>query len=135
MPTKTAKRYHCRHIFIDGRQCGSPSLRNEQFCYYHHNTRRGAAARALFRNALASGYALPVPEDEKAIQQSLHLIIQKLVTSELDPKRAGLVLYGLQIAAQTIDRGPRNTEEEPPISDMTHDTELGDLAPQQEYDE
>ena len=35
----TPKRYRCRHIFIDGRRCGSPSLRREPFCYYHHTTR------------------------------------------------------------------------------------------------
>ncbi|RSL15183.1 hypothetical protein EDE15_0661 [Edaphobacter aggregans] len=34
------KRYQCRHIFTDGHSCGSPCLRHEDFCYYHHTTRR-----------------------------------------------------------------------------------------------
>ncbi len=34
------KRYQCRHIFTDGHRCGSPCLRHEDFCYYHHTTRR-----------------------------------------------------------------------------------------------
>jgi len=27
----------CRHILPAGRRCGSPALRGEQFCYYHHS--------------------------------------------------------------------------------------------------
>ena len=36
------KKYYCRHIFTDGHRCGSPALRNQHFCYYHHATRRPA---------------------------------------------------------------------------------------------
>ena len=27
--TEAPKRYQCRHIFTDGRRCGSPALRNQ----------------------------------------------------------------------------------------------------------
>ena len=33
----------CRHIFTDGHRCGSPSLTDELFCYYHHTTRKPLA--------------------------------------------------------------------------------------------
>ena len=36
------KRYQCRHIHTQGHRCGSPALRGELFCYYHHTTRKPA---------------------------------------------------------------------------------------------
>ena len=40
------KQYQCRHIFTDGRRCASPCLRREEFCYYHHTTRKPVADAA-----------------------------------------------------------------------------------------
>ena len=37
MPDPT--RLQCRHIFTDGHRCGSPCLRREPFCFYHHTAR------------------------------------------------------------------------------------------------
>jgi hypothetical protein len=34
-------RKSCTHIKISGVRCGSPSLRGEQFCYYHQRMHRG----------------------------------------------------------------------------------------------
>ena len=45
----------CRHIKVNGTQCGSPALREEKYCYFHmrwHTTRMLSApegARALDR--------------------------------------------------------------------------------------
>ena len=33
-------RFQCRHVFTDGRRCGSPALRTQNFCYFHHTSRR-----------------------------------------------------------------------------------------------
>src|SRR6059036_3840844 len=41
--TEAPKQYQCRHIFTDGRRCASPCLRQQEFCYYHHTTRRPVA--------------------------------------------------------------------------------------------
>jgi hypothetical protein len=35
----------CRHTLATGRRCGSPCLRGEHFCYYHHTNRRLTRAR------------------------------------------------------------------------------------------
>ena len=42
MPT----RMQCRHILASGLRCGSPALKAENFCYYHHTTRRPIARPA-----------------------------------------------------------------------------------------
>ncbi len=30
----------CHHIFPDAHRCGSPSIRNQAFCYFHHPDRQ-----------------------------------------------------------------------------------------------
>jgi hypothetical protein len=57
-------RVRCRHIHTAGNQCGSPALRNEIFCYYHHTTRRPKAAPGGFRYLNATEpFQLPIIED------------------------------------------------------------------------
>ncbi len=33
----------CHHVFPDNHRCGSPSLRGEAFCYFHHPDRQPVA--------------------------------------------------------------------------------------------
>src|SRR5579862_4010757 len=95
------KRYQCRHIFTDGHRCGSICLRGEAFCYYHHTTRRPAQNPQQRRGRRAT-FELPLPEDRSAIQASLGLILQRLASNDLDPRRAGLILYALSIASSNL---------------------------------
>ncbi len=133
-------RYQCRHIFTDGHRCGSPSLRQEDFCYYHHNTRRPAPRcpqDATPRGRRSSSLTLQNPEDRSAIQHSIGLVLQKLANNELDARRAGLLLYGLQIASLNLPKTKPNTRETEPdiIEDFTIDPVLGPMAPTAEVDE
>src|SRR5580698_7421623 len=129
--------YQCRHIFTDGRRCASPSLRQENFCYFHHTTRRPIApettqARRRTTARLAE-FHLPLPEDRSAIQSAIGMIIQRIASNDLDPKRAGLLLYALQIASLNL---PKQKEEEAePVEEITTHPELGTLAPQTEIKE
>jgi len=45
----------CRHIKVNGTQCGSPALRKKNFCFYHQQNRwrgqRLAPAAKTFRPA------------------------------------------------------------------------------------
>lgn len=124
--------YQCRHIFTDGHRCGSPALRNEHFCYFHHTSRR-PIQDAPKRKRRQTRFALPNPEDRSAIQSSVGQVLQRLANNDLDPRRAGLILYGLQIASLNLGKHipakPADTVEEVTI-DPTH----GALAPEVEYD-
>ena len=134
------KRYQCRHIFTDGHRCGSPCLRHEDFCYYHHTTRRPVQDPRQ-RPARTALFDLPMPEDRAAIQLSIGEVLRRIARNEIDPRRAGLLLYGLQIASTNLPRQTkpsRNTRDEAPstsIEDITTDPEQGLLAPQSEYDQ
>ena len=130
------KRFQCRHIFIDGHRCGSAALRNEDFCYYHHTTRR-PAANPRARRARRAAFNLPLPEDRSAIQASIGQVLQRIAANDLDPRRAGLLLYGLQIAALNLPKQqPLQPENEKPheaiVEQIEIHPELGPLAPQAE---
>jgi hypothetical protein len=123
------KRYQCRHIFNDGHRCGSICLRNEPFCYYHHTTRKPAPRQSFGRKA---SFDLPLPEDRSAIQASLGIILQKIASNDLDSRRAGLLLYALQIASLNLPKQQRDQEATEPVHEITTDPELGTLAPESE---
>jgi hypothetical protein len=126
--TKTeTKRYQCRHIFTDGHRCGSICLRGEPFCYYHHTTRKPAPRQTLGSRA---SFDLPLHEDRSAIQASIGIILQRIASNDLDPHRAGLLLYGLQIASLNLPKQQQRDEEaEEQVHEITTHPELGTLAP------
>src|SRR5579864_2827730 len=105
--TSETEQFQCRHIFTDGRRCGSPAIRGpegtESFCYFHHNSRR-PIQDAPTRKRRQSRFTLPNPEDRSAIQQSIGEVLRRIASNEIDPRRAGLLLYGLQIASLNLPR-------------------------------
>src|SRR6201996_1717475 len=124
--------YQCLHIFTDGRRCGSPAIRcpegPESFRSHPPNSRR-PIQHAPTRRRRQSRFTLPNPEDRSAIQQSIGEVLRRIASNEIDPRRAGLLLYGLQIASLNLPKS--NPREEPAeiVSEVTHDPEHGLLAP------
>jgi hypothetical protein len=132
-PTGTPKRYQCRHIFTDGHRCGSPCLRSESLCYYHHTTRR-PAHNPRARRCRRSTFEIPLPEDRSAIQHSIGQVLQRIAANDIDPRRAGLLLYGLQIASLNLPKQQPAAKSAPEtanqiVEEITTDPELGVLAP------
>jgi hypothetical protein len=134
----TTKQYQCRHIFTDGRRYASPCLRQEEFCYYHHTTRR-PVENPRHRRSRRSTFHLPLPEDRSAIQSSIGQVLQRIAANDIDPRRAGLLLYGLQIASlnlpkpQPASRDRKHEDEVPEtVEEIVIDPQLGALAPRAE---
>jgi len=90
----------CRHIKTNGLRCESPALRGGQFCYYHAKVHTIGAEPNLKFGPLQ----LPVPEDAAAIQLSVARISDAIINDRISLKKATALLYGLQIAAQFVDR-------------------------------
>jgi hypothetical protein len=95
----------CQHIKTNGTQCGSPALRRKRFCFFHNRWR---ATRLRLNPAgkprAAGALELPVLEDADSIQIALMQVMRLLLGRQLDPKIAGLVLYGLQTASGNLGR-------------------------------
>jgi hypothetical protein len=90
----------CRHIMPNGWKCSAPALRGKPFCYFHTRLHGFAAKPAA---APGAPLKLPILEDRSAIQVALSQVLDALGSSQLDPRRAGLFLYALQIASQNVD--------------------------------
>jgi hypothetical protein len=101
-------RQHCRHINLAGGRCGSPALRGENFCFYHHATRRAipppTPGQPHHLNSDLEPFALPVLEDRASIQLAISQVVARIASNDLDLKRARLLLFGLQIAIRALPR-------------------------------
>jgi hypothetical protein len=107
-------------------RCHSPALKGRHFCYYHPHLHCLAKAPTP-----SSGEPLkfPVLEDRSTIQMTVTQVFNALGSSRSDPRRAGIFLYGLQIASQNVQR---NCDIHPisAVESMTQTPDGDDLAPE-----
>jgi hypothetical protein len=123
------KPFLCRHIFADGRRCGSPALRAQNFCYYHYAHRTPTLAHTRNRSSRNGGFdlrRLDGLDNPTSIQLALSEVLGQIATNEIDTKRAGLLLYGLQIAGNNIRRS--RPEQDPIAEAIVEEANLGALA-------
>ena len=83
----------CRHIMPTGRKCHAAALRGKSYCYHHAKLhfRKWATRepRMLKTVALEDPHCLT-----KAVAEALTALRSPLT----DPKRAAVILYGLNLA-------------------------------------
>jgi hypothetical protein len=89
----------CTHIKVTGVRCGSPSLRGEQFCYFHQRMYRGVRTPPQARL-----HPIAMIEDEASVQAALMEVMNALMRNTIDLKRATLILRALHIAVKNIGR-------------------------------
>src|SRR5277367_4005063 len=92
----------CRHIKLNGVQCGSPALRRRRYCYFHDRMldgRKRFSERHLKPRPL---FSMCLLEDANAVQVALMQVLQLLGSGQMDHKTAGLMLYGLQTASANV---------------------------------
>src|SRR5579864_6751080 len=85
----------CTHIKVTGVRCDSPSLRGEQFCYFHQRMMRGVRTPPQARL-----HPIALIEDETSIQAALMEVINALMRNTIELKRANLILRALHIAVK-----------------------------------
>ena len=90
----------CHHLHPTGNRCGSPALRGEQFCFYHHPTRR--RPRAAGRKPRLPVFHLPSLVDRASIQRALAKVVSRVIGGRLDRATARLIVFGLQVASQSL---------------------------------
>jgi hypothetical protein len=89
----------CSHIKVNGIRCGSPSLRQEVFCYFHQRMIRGVRTPPKSRLHPIANF-----EDAQAIQASLMEVVNALVRNHIDVARARLILRAISIAARNAPK-------------------------------
>ncbi|MDP9051314.1 MAG: hypothetical protein M3O31_11440 [Acidobacteriota bacterium] len=134
--TVTQTRNQCRHVHASGNQCGSPALRREHFCYFHHTTRKPKppAGKSRYLDA-HEPFELPVVEDRASAVCVAAQILCRIASNDLDVTRAGRLLYNLQILISLMPKEPRMPAPPPqaaeplPIEELVYDQTSGFIAP------
>jgi len=94
----------CRHVKVNGTQCGSPAVRSKSFCYYHQQ-HRPILAECYSDGEYSTGeILLPVFEDAHSVQSVIRKVMQILLQKRIERKTASLLLYALQIASSNLKR-------------------------------
>jgi hypothetical protein len=69
----------CQHIKTNGTQCGSPALRNGEYCYFHRRWRMTTVDLSHSAHHVTTEFVLPVLEDADSIQITLGQIMRMIV--------------------------------------------------------
>jgi hypothetical protein len=84
----------CQWVRQDGTACRSPQMKQHIYCFAH---RQMAQARELM-------LMIPVVEDANAIQMGLMRIQKALMEDTISMKKAGLLLYSMQLAMTNVGK-------------------------------
>ena len=81
----------CTHTKSDGLRCQSPALKGKALCYFHSRIRypRG-------------GHMLRRLDDGNSVQVTILQAVRALREGTIDPKSAGILLWGLQLASANL---------------------------------
>jgi len=129
----------CHHVKVDGANCQLPPLTGRNYCHFHLESlgRRMRMARARARRQPFL-LVLPILEDINSVHVARMQVLDALASGQIDQKRAGSLLYGLQGASTdlrsakpprlgvydpAIDTAPRATEH--PGFEQKHDLPPG----------
>jgi hypothetical protein len=116
----------CRHIKASGTKCEAPALKGEQFCYFHSRSRAHAKRHVDYFQAID----IPLLEDRSAIQHALTEVARAIACGNIDGKRAGLLLYSLQIASQNARNQNEIMGGEKQVREVVKTEEGSDLGPE-----
>jgi len=101
MPSYPLRIRRCQHIKVNGVKCGSPAVREHEYCYFHVRWhRKGMRVNPCFREQQRS--PLPTLEDANSIQVVLAEVIKELKAGIIDHRTAALLLYAFQIASGNV---------------------------------
>jgi hypothetical protein len=106
----------CVWVREDGTVCMSPRMKKDIHCYAHCQMRR----------ARAENLWLPALTDANAIQMAVMLVQRALIDDEISEKKAGLLLYSIQIATANVDKTTFGESDEEMVTEIQPENEVMD---------
>lgn len=106
----------CTWIREDGTVCKSPRMKNDIHCYAHYR----------MRDARAENLWLPPLTDANAIQMAVMLVQRALIDDEISEKKAGLLLYSIQLAATNVDKTTYGESDDEMVTEAENENEAMD---------
>ena len=106
MPSYPIKVRTCQQIKSNGIPCGSPAMRNHNFCYFHlgrqqQTTRISASLKRANRQAQEEFLKLTL-EDENSIHIGVAQVIRLVLAKSIDHQTATTLLYALEVASDNV---------------------------------
>ncbi len=92
--------HQCQHLDMeDGRRCRAQAMHNEYMCFRH----RDKHIPPVIEN---EPFEISHLDDRAAIQKALAALAARLACNRMDLKRAGLLVYTLQVASCNLGAAP-----------------------------
>jgi len=99
----------CHHYQAPtGQRCGSPALKGEYYCYHHLVKQAARANRRFLIDPELTCMDLPPVEDRASIFIALAAVIHRLGENTIDTRRAGQLIYALQVALKALQPAPQS---------------------------
>ncbi|MGD0414023.1 MAG: hypothetical protein ABSA80_01595 [Terriglobales bacterium] len=101
----------CQQIKLDGEPCRAAALRGKKFCYYHLHS--GPPPKDVSNPGVIPQvqFHLPLLDDATSIQATISLVCEHLLHRRLEPKKAGILLYAMQVASSNLSHMNNNNED------------------------
>ena len=91
----------CRHIMTNGRKCRSAALRGRPFCFHHAKLHFRTSNTRKPKELTGADF-----RDIQTIRTATAKALEALSSPMVDTRRAGLLLYGLHLAANLHKHAP-----------------------------
>jgi len=117
----------CNYIKTDGYKCQSPAMRGSAFCYFHSRAQTTTKVKSYNSEEIT----LPLLVDSASIQEAISQVTAATLSSRINARRTGLLLYALQIASQNITRST-SCKDSKIVHSMTVTDEGDEMAPEKE---
>ena len=88
--------HQCYHYLDNTHRCEATAMTGDYFCHDHRIT----PAPIIYLPA--EGFALPDLKDRESIQRAVSQIADRIAGNQIDNKRAGLLLFAIQIASSNL---------------------------------
>jgi hypothetical protein len=83
----------CRHVKFSGEDCGSPALRNLEYCHFHAQIH-------------AACVDIPVIEDQRSLQVAFARLANQVASNKIDATHARVLLQILESAGRSLPAEP-----------------------------
>jgi hypothetical protein len=84
----------CRHVMPSGLSCQSPAIRGSAFCYFHGRRIPSQAKSPSTEHRVE----IPATLGQNEFPKALNSVLQGLADGRVSPRRASILLMGLQMA-------------------------------------
>ena len=89
----------CRHIMTNGCKCRAAALRHKPYCLHHAKLHFRTSAKRRMKEFTGSDL-----HDLNALRRATAKALEALSSPMVDTRRAGLLIYGLHLAANLEKR-------------------------------